>query len=85
MRYQILETKKVVLQKQLQALVAAKPILSTTANLVPTTAASSAAPMRAPTRNLEKPKNLNFSLFYEHEGEESHLIPFIRKYWSVNI
>lgn len=24
-------------------------------------------------------------MFYEHEGEESHLISFMREYWSVDI
>lgn len=30
-------------------------------------------------------RNSNFGIFYKHEDEESHLILFIHKYWSVDI
>lgn len=34
---------------------------------------------------FRKCQKLNLSLFYQHEDKKSHLIPFIRKYWLVNI
>ena len=80
-----MEAKKATLQKQLQALTAAYPILPTMTNPVPPTAASLILPMGAPTANLREAKNSNFGLFYDYKGEESHLIPFMHKYWLVNI
>ena len=74
---QVLEAKKAALQKQLQALAAANP--------VPPTASSPAAPMGAPAGNPGEARNSNFGLFYEHEGEESHLVPLMREYRSVDI
>ena len=34
---------------------------------------------------LGKAKTSNFGLFYEYEGEESHFVPFMRKYCSIDI
>ena len=82
---QVLEAKKAALQKQLQALTAANPVLPTTTNPVPPTAASPAVPTGAPTANPGEARNSNFGLFYEHEGEESHLVPLMREYRSVDI
>ena len=66
---QVLEAKKAALQKQLQTLAAANP--------TPPTEAASVTPGEARTSN--------FGLFYEHEGEESHLVPLMREYRSVDI
>ena len=55
---QVLEAKKAALQKQLQALNAANP--------VPTAEDPVAQPGGA--------RNSNFGSFYEHEGEDSHLV-----------
>ena len=85
LEWQILKAKKAAQQKQLQVLVAVNPVPLTAANLVPTTAASPETPMGAPAKNLEETKNSNFGLFYEHEGEGSHLVLFTRKYRPVNI
>ena len=66
---QVLEAKKAALQKQLQNLTTANPALS----------------VKRPAANLEKARNENFGSFYEHKGEESHLVLLIRKYQSVDI
>ena len=66
---QVLEAKKAALQKQLQTLTAANP----------------APPVGEPTANPREARNSNFGLFYEHEGEESHLVPLMREYRSVDI
>ena len=68
---QVLEAKKAALQKQLQSLTAANPG-PPTENPVPV-----AQPGEA--------RNSNFGLSYEHEGEESHLVPLMREYRSVDI
>ena len=60
---QVLEAKKVTLQKQLQTLF-----------LV-----SIGTPEEKPASNS------NFGLFYKYEGEESHLVLFMREYQSVDI
>lgn len=57
------------MQKQLQALTAANP----------------APPAGEPTVNPKEARNSNFGLFYEHKGEESHLVPLMREYRSVDI
>ena len=70
LKRQMLEAKKAALQKRLQTLTVANP---------------------GPTRGslvaqlVEEARNLNFGLFYEHEGEESHLFPLMREYRSVDI
>ena len=66
---QVLEAKKAALQKQLQNLTAANPTPS----------------MEGPTANPTEARTSNFGLFYEHEGEESHLVPLMREYRSVDI
>lgn len=66
---QVLEAKKAALQKQLQALNAANPV----------------PPAEDPVAQLGGARNSNFGSFYKHEGEESHLIPLMREYWSVDI
>ena len=38
-----------------------------------------------PAANPAEAKTSNFGLFYEHEGEESHLVPLMREYGSVDI
>ncbi len=55
---QVLEAKKAALQKQLQTLTAANP----------------GPPTKGPAANQGEAKNSNSGLFYEHEGEESHLV-----------
>lgn len=35
--------------------------------------------------NLEKARNSNVDLFYDHKNEKSQLIFFIHKYWLINI
>ena len=65
----VLEAKKAALQKLLQALTAANP----------------EPPAKGPVANPVEARTLNFGLFYEHEGEESHLVPLMREYWSVDI
>ena len=35
--------------------------------------------------NLGEARNSNFGLFYEHKGEESHLVPLMCEYRSVDI
>lgn len=30
-------------------------------------------------------RNSNFDMFYEHKGEKSYLVLFMREYWSVDI
>ena len=66
---QVLGAKKVALQRQLQILTAAKPT----------------PPIEKLTVNQREARTSNFRLFYEHKREESHLIPFMRKYRFVNI
>ena len=66
---QVLEAKKAALQKQLQTLTTANPAL----------------PTEGPAANSGEARNSNFGLFYEHEGEESHLVPLMREYRSVDI
>lgn len=75
-----MKTKKVALSKQLQVLIATNSLSPAIVNLVPPTAASPVVPTKAPTINLKEAENSNFSLFYEHEGEEFHLIFFMCKY-----
>lgn len=66
----MLEAKTAALQKRLQALTVANPG-PPTGSLVP--------------QLVEEARNSNFILFYEHEGEESHLVPLMREYWAVDI
>ena len=66
---QVLEAKKVALQRQLQILTAAKP----------------APPIEEPTVNQREARTSNFGSFYEHKGEKSHLVPLMREYRSVDI
>ncbi len=66
---QVLEAKKAALQKQLQTL----------------TLASTGTWAEEPAANPVGAKNSNFGFFYQHEGEESHLVPLICEYWSVDI
>ena len=66
---QVLEAKKAALQKQLRTLTAANPV----------------PPTEDPVAQPGGARNYNFGLFYEHEGEESHLIPLMREYRSVDI
>ena len=66
---QVLEAKKTALQEQLQTL--------TAANLTPA--------IEQPAANQVEARNSNFGSFYEHKGEESHLMPLMRKYRSVVI
>ena len=68
LEHQVLEVKKAVLQKQLQTLAADNPTPQTKAALV--------TPGEARTSN--------FGLFYEHEGEESHFVPLMHEYRSVD-
>ena len=66
----VLEARKAALQKQLQTLTATTP----------------AKPTEGLVANPGEARNLNFGLFYEHEGEESHLDPpYAREYRSVDI
>lgn len=45
--------------------------------------------LRPPTTKLIKDqikiKISNFGLFYKYKDEKSHLVPPMRKYWSVDI
>ena len=66
---QVLEAKKVVLQRQLQTLTTAKP----------------ASLIEEPTVNPKEARASNFGFFYEHKGEKSHLIPLMREYRSVDV
>lgn len=66
---QVLEAKKAALQKQLQTLAAANP----------------PPPTEGPVANSGEGRSSNFGLFYEHKGEESHLVPLMREYRSVDI
>ena len=66
---QVLEAKETALQKQLQTLNAANPTPST----------------EGPTANTTEARTSNFGLFYEHEGEESHFVPLMREYRSLDI
>ena len=66
---QVLEAKKAALQKQFQTLTTANPAL----------------PTERPAENSREVRNSNFVLFYEHQGEESHLVALMRKYWLVDI
>ncbi len=70
---QVLEAKKAALRRQLQIL----------------TTINQGQPIEGPAANpgeaRVETRNSNFGLFYEHEGEESHLVPYMREYWSVDI
>ena len=66
---QVLEAKKVALQRQLQILIAAKP----------------APPIEEPTVNSKETRTSNFRSFYKYKGEESHLVPLMREYRFVDI
>ena len=70
---QVLEAKKAARQRQLQTL----------------TATNQGQPTEGPAANSGElrveARNSNFGLFYEHEGEESHLVPLMREYRSVDI
>lgn len=80
MKQQVLEVRKAILYKQFQTLIAANLIVSTTANQILLTVVDQALPIKTPAANLGEAKNLNFGLYYEHKGEKSHLISFMRKY-----
>ena len=66
---QVLEAKKVALQRQLQIIIAAKP----------------APPIEEPTVNSREARISSFGSFYEHKGKESHLVPLMREYWSLDV
>lgn len=42
-------------------------------------------PAEEPVINPGEERRSNFGLFYEYEGEESHLVPLMREYRSVDI
>ena len=69
LKRQVLEAKKAALQKRLQTFTATSPVL----------------PKEGPAANQGEARNSNFGSFYEHEGEESHLVPLMREYRSVDI
>lgn len=73
------------MQKQLQTLTAANLAGPTAAIPVLPTAAGPAPPTGTPAANPGEAKNSNFGFFYEHKGEESHLVPLMREYRSVDI
>lgn len=68
-----MEVKKATPQKQFQTL--------NTTNQGP--------PTKRNAVNLGKgrveARNSNFSMFFEHKSEESHLVSLMYEYWSVNI
>lgn len=66
---QVLEAKKTALQNQLQTRTAANP----------------APPAKQHVANPKEARNSNFGSFYEHKGEESYLVPFMREYRLVDI
>lgn len=65
----VLDAKKAALQKQLQTLAAVNLTSS----------------IEGPATNPTEARNSNFRFFYEHEGEESHLVPIMREYRLVDI
>lgn len=44
-----------------------------------------APPTEGPVANSMEARNSNFGLFYEHEGEKSHLVSLMRGYQLVEI
>lgn len=82
---QVLEAKKTVSRKQLQGLTTANPVIPEATSPVFLTTTSLATPMDSSTTNPQEPRNLNFGPFYEYEGGKSHSIPFMCKYWLVDI
>ena len=72
---QVLKGRKTAFQKELQTLTKEKQADSNAAQIFPE---------EAGTAGIPAPKS-NFGQFYEHQGEESHYLLFMREYRSVDI